>query len=382
MSLLWMSHVTLKNESLHTGMIECLDLQNSESKDTMLESGALTCFPILGCKVRQGDMTRSHGRRDLFVRVTWCETWLRHLCDMTHLYVWNNSFICVIWLIRMWLTRMCDMTHSHVCNDTFTRVTWLIDMCDMTHSYLWRDSYKSRTWLNHICDMTHQTKKNPHVWHDDYDLLHPCVTWLIHVCDMAHLYLWRDSFIWLTWLIYVKWLFLMYNRCQKFHICNMTHHTKKSTCVTWLILTGLIHVCDMTHSCVWHDSLICVTWLIYICDMTKILESVIGVVHHTVTYDWVMSHINFSPSRHDEYRRCVCLHVCRFHILHACRFHILHACRFHILHADEYTYTHGTHVYMYACVPWLIHAWGMTHPFVRHDSFICVTWIVHMYNRR
>ena len=34
-------------------------------------------------------------------------------------------------------------------------------------------------------------------------------------------------------------------------------------CVTWLI-----HMCDMTHSYVWHDSFICVTWLIHMCDMT------------------------------------------------------------------------------------------------------------------
>jgi len=29
-----------------------------------------------------------------------------------------------------------------------------------------------------------------------------------------------------------------------------------------------IDMCDMTHSCVWHGSFICVTWLIHMCDMT------------------------------------------------------------------------------------------------------------------
>jgi len=29
-----------------------------------------------------------------------------------------------------------------------------------------------------------------------------------------------------------------------------------------------IHMCDMTHSYVWHDAFICVTWLIHMCDMT------------------------------------------------------------------------------------------------------------------
>jgi len=50
---------------------------------------------------------------------------------------------------------------------------------------------------------------------------------------MTHSYVWHDSFI----------------------------------CVTWLI-----HTCDMTHSCVWHDSFICVTRLSHICDMTHLRE--------------------------------------------------------------------------------------------------------------
>jgi len=52
---------------------------------------------------------------------------------------------------------------------------------------------------------------------------HVCVTWLIRVCDMTHSCVWHDSFV----------------------------------CVTWII-----RVCDMTHWCVWHDSLVCVAWLL------------------------------------------------------------------------------------------------------------------------
>jgi len=55
------------------------------------------------------------------------------MCDMTPSHVWNDSFICVTWLIHI-----CDMTHSYV---------WL------THSYVWRDSFIRVTWLIHICDV-------------------------------------------------------------------------------------------------------------------------------------------------------------------------------------------------------------------------------------
>ena len=68
---------------------------------------------------------------------------------------------------------------------------------------------------------------------------------------MTHSYVWHDTFICVTWLI---------------HMCDMTHsYVWHDTfiCVTWLI-----HICDMTHSYVWHDSFICVTWHIHMCDMT------------------------------------------------------------------------------------------------------------------
>ena len=80
-----------------------------------------------------------------------------------------------------------------------------------------------------------------------------CVTWLIHVCDMTHSCVWHDSFMCVTWLI---------------HVWDMIHSCvwhDPFMCVTWLI-----HVCDMTHSCVWHDSFTCVTWLIHVCDLTRV----------------------------------------------------------------------------------------------------------------
>ena len=63
------------------------------------------------------------------------------------------------------------MTHSYVWNDSFICVSWLIHMCDMTHSYVWHDSFICVSWLIHV-------------WHDSFI----CVTWLIHMCDMTH---WR-----------------------------------------------------------------------------------------------------------------------------------------------------------------------------------------------
>jgi len=52
-----------------------------------------------------------------------------HLCDMTHTYVWYDSFIRVTWLIHA-----CDMTYSYVRHDSSTCATRHIHMRDTTES--------------------------------------------------------------------------------------------------------------------------------------------------------------------------------------------------------------------------------------------------------
>jgi len=53
--------------------------------------------------------------------------------DMTHCYVWRDSFVCVTWLIVT-----CDVTRLCVWHDSLLRVTWLVCVCDMSPSgWLW-----------------------------------------------------------------------------------------------------------------------------------------------------------------------------------------------------------------------------------------------------
>ena len=75
------------------------------------------------------------------------------MCDMTHSYVWHDSFVCVTWHIRM-----CDMTHSYVWHDSLTCVTWLIHMCDthMTHTWHTHDTHMTHTW--------HMTHTHAYPW--------------------------------------------------------------------------------------------------------------------------------------------------------------------------------------------------------------------------
>jgi len=168
---------------------------------------------------------------------------------MTHSHVGHYSFIGkrtlnVVEQPEVVLLRRGaghDMTYSYLWHDSFVFVTWLIHMCSITHSpvygtihaYVWHDSIMRVTWRIQMCAMTHS-----YVWH----VLFMCVPyafnyliWLIHVCVMTHPYMTHscvchDSFICVTWLVHVS-----------VHMCAMTH-----SCVLWLI-----HTCDMTHSCAW-----------------------------------------------------------------------------------------------------------------------------------
>jgi len=141
-------------------------------------------------------------------------------------------------------------------------------------------------------------------------------------------------------------------------MCDMTHSLvwhDALLCFTWLI-----HACDVTHLCVWHDPFMCVTWLIRIHDMPH-------------SYAW---HASF---------------MCVTRLIHMCdvnNSHVWHdsttrtdlslstACVWH----DSFRW--GTHSYefhdSFLCVTWPIHMCDMIYLNVGHDSFICVTWFIHM----
>jgi len=109
------------------------------------------------------------------------------------------------------------------------------------------------------------------------------------VGTVTHSYVWHDSFIYVTWLI---------------HMCDMTRSYVWHD--SFIYVTWLIHMCDMTHSYLWHDSSIYVTWLIHICATIRWHRDssiyVTCLIHEDTidakltneschTYEWVMSHV-------------------------------------------------------------------------------------------
>jgi len=184
-----------------------------------------------------------------------------HMNETCHTCRWDMSHI--------WMSHVTHMNETcHTCgwsmcewgHDSVIYVTWLIQKCDMTYSYIWRDSCTQRCeaiialrhldwgkitphiWMRHVAhvnaecgsgDMTYS-----YVWHD-------------------YLYMWHESFIKRREAIIAQ---------RHFDSGEVTSHI-------WMRhvahVNGACGSGDMTHSYVWHDSYICMTWLIHKCDMTR-----------------------------------------------------------------------------------------------------------------
>jgi len=86
------------------------------------------------------------------------------MCDVTHSYIWRDSFICVTCLIHT-----CDMSRSYVWHAS-QHTCRSLGIFDVTHSYVWHDTFVSVAWLIHL-----------YVWHDSFIR----EAWLIRPCDMT-----------------------------------------------------------------------------------------------------------------------------------------------------------------------------------------------------
>jgi len=120
-------------------------------------------------------------------------------------------------------------------------------------------------------------------------------------------------------------------------------------------------MCDMTHSRVRRDSFVCVTWLLsqyYLGWHTK--KSFCHNIIHNTTH---------------KMRACWPTHKCD--MTHSYMSHDWFICVTWMIHMCDMTYSSMWHD-SFTCVTWLIHVCDMTHSHVWHDSFTCVTWLIHV----
>jgi len=98
--------------------------------------------------------------------------------------------------------------------------------------------------------------------------------------------------------------------------CPVFTHILKSVCYDWFIcVTWLIHMCDMTHSYVWHDSFIYEPMLI--CCMSVTNAWVKSYLH---VYEWVFPRMRTCSQRkfvaHIFSTKICCTHILNENLLH------------------------------------------------------------------
>ena len=151
----------------------------------------------LTCK---SDMTHSYVWRDLFVRVIWfvrvCEVTHIWVCAMTHSgHVCHDSFRCATWFMYLG-----DSMYPHVFNELFLCMMFLIRMCSRIHPCTRHDSFLHVTGFMHLDNGMYQ-----HAFND----LFLCMMFLIRVGSRIHSYSRHDSFVCVTGFMY-----LGNRRCQ------------------------------------------------------------------------------------------------------------------------------------------------------------------------
>jgi len=277
---------------------------------------------------------------------------------MPHPLVCHDWLIFVPWLIS---------AHWHCTVFSFTYVTYLIhvgathDSFDVPPSLVCHDSLVCVPWLilarwyYTVLSFTHLTY-----------LIHTCAMTYTH--DMSHAYVCHDGLICVPWLISVRWHFRshhprMPNRLRIWcAMCAMTYsYLYHDSFAVALLVSSL---CDMPHSYVCRDVLICVPWL-----MCSGLAGVIFVWHASfIRIPWLthMCTMTYFPW-HYRCHHCVACHIC------AIAYSYVHHDPFAVASPLSSLYD-MPHLYMsrdlLICVPWLICS-GITGVIIPECQFIC-----------
>ena len=329
-----------------------------------------------------------------------CGTWLIHVWDMMHLYLWHDSCIRMIRLSHMCETTLSRLTHSTLSFDlliwpthptrsfdSLVRLTPSFDsLIRLTHPTHPFDSliYSSNSLIRliHMCEMNRSKCDMTHslVWHD----ASMCRTWCIYVCDMTHSCMWHENIIRILQLIHMcdilRW-YVCYDSSICVDTCDMFMHASLWIHMGWLHLVGSFKIwvsfakepykrdpvlqkrpiilrslrIEATPYAL-YDSFICVTSRVDVCAMT----------HPSVCHDSFI---------------CVTWRIRTHYTTHLCVYHFTLICVPWLIHMCD-----STHSYVwrdpyawhdsFICVTFCIDRCAMTHPYLWHDSSICVTWII------
>jgi len=196
---------------------------------------------------------------------------LIHMCAMTHLHVYHESFTCMTWLCSNswpWLSHTCFVRDICLSSDSLFDVLFIFVHISRRKQKIW-------TFVTITCS---------YVCHGSFS----CAPWRIYMCDVIRVF---PPF------------------CQlclcRIHMC--VHDPL--TCVPWLM-----RMRDMSQSHVWHDSLClgmsssvnCVRMCVYLCVCARAFFTCV-----TLTYVYMCFCVFFIcvTMTHSCVSLCICVPV-------------------------------------------------------------------------
>jgi len=238
---IWMSDVTHVNELCHTyeWVMSHVPVGRGSKRQRVQEH---TCLPRT--LVVQHLLCMRH---DAFIRVTW----VIHMCDMTHLYVWHTQ--SYIRLLKMpvaplmgatWRIHACDMTHSCLAHmPVALHLLLYVDVtCHASHVqpehtspphtpvalyllYVWHDAFIHVTCLVHSWDVTHsRLPRVPVALH-----LQVCVEVSCRAYEWVTLHINESRYIWMSHITYervtlhIAWAYVPATYVSQIWMGRVTH---------------------------------------------------------------------------------------------------------------------------------------------------------------
>ena len=131
-------------------------------------------------------------------------TWLIHMCNLTHSYVWHESSYTFEWYTFEWSALDIDHLNLRVQKEI---INWLIRMRHVTHLNKSRHTCEcvtSRTWMSHVthvneschtCEWVMSQMWMSHVTHVNESCHTPAPD-----IDHSNLRVQKDTINWLNWL--------------------------------------------------------------------------------------------------------------------------------------------------------------------------------------
>jgi len=195
-----------RTRSRVTSRVHLCDITHSSDDTGLKVDHELTqIYAYICTHVSMSHVTHSCVGHDSFSRWSRSESWSRTRTGVcthirTHIYGWFHAFIRVTGLncshdedLEVQISNLFTNSHSY------------LQIWKTRPTHMQQETSMHETRDLHICkrQLVCIKKRDLRIRWEEIKKISK-LTWLIHMCDVTYSYIWRDSFICVTWLIHLR----------------------------------------------------------------------------------------------------------------------------------------------------------------------------------